>query len=342
MILSKKYLILALVALISMLNLTSCDTENSKNDDDTLFLGLAALATAPQSVNLEFDVTANGTAFESNKAITVNGVSNVVFRDFRFYVSEVKFLRADGTTTDATLTDDGIWQTKNLALLDFENGKATTGSHGGTSTGMNSKIVGSVPQGNYVGIQFTIGVPEDLNHLQINDSRAPLNNSAMYWAWASGYKHAKIEFSADTTPNTTKWTNMHLGSTGFGTSPAATACKSDVIAGEFGNCPAKFRPRITINGAINPGSQKIQMNIDELLKGYTHVGAADADGFGICMPISPGAANAGEFNRCNPLIQNLGLKGRVSNGASAINQTDLDAGVGSVNTDFSQKVFTLR
>lgn len=315
--------------------LLTCKADKSDNTNEAI--ALLAIANQGQTLNLEFEVTANGQTFESNRALTVNGVSNVTFRDLRFFVSEITLVRADGSTTLATLNDDGVWQTKNVALLDFENGKSVTGSHGGTSTGMNSKVTGSVAPGSYTEIQFTIGVPEDLNHLQINDSKAPLNIGAMYWAWASGYKHAKIEFTKEPAATTTKWTNMHLGSTGFGSSPAATACRNDIVNGVFGNCPAKFRPRIRLKGNLSLGNQKIRMNLDKLLSGYTHLEAGDADGLGTCMPLQPTA----NFLRCNPLVTNLGLKGRVSNAASALDQTDLDAGVGSVNTSFQQEVFSL-
>ncbi len=321
----------------SFLLLAHCNPLAKEKEDNNMMLGLVALALQNQPVNLEFSVTANGQTFESNKALTVNGVSNVTFRDLRFFVSEVTLVRTDGTTVSVTLADDGVWQTKNVALLDFENGKSVTGSHGGTSTGMNSKVSGSAPAGAYKEIQFTIGVPENLNHLLQNDSKAPLNISAMYWAWASGYKHAKIEFTNQDAATTSKWTNMHLGSTGFGTSPAATACTNSISTGQFGNCPAKFRPRITIEGSLNLANQKIVMNLDNLLKGYTHLTGSDADGLGTCMPIAPSA----DFLRCNPLSTNLGLKGRVSTGTSALVQADLDAGVGSVDTSFKQSVFTL-
>jgi uncharacterized repeat protein (TIGR04052 family) len=323
---------------ISSLLLVSACNPMAKKEDNNNVLGLVALAVQNQAVNLDFSVTAGGATFESNKALTVNGVSNVTFRDMRFFVSEVTLVRADGTSVPVTLADDGVWQTKNVALLDFENGRSLTTAHSsGASTAMNSKVTGSVPAGAYTAIQFTIGVPENLNHLQINDSKAPLNISAMYWAWASGYKHAKIEFTTLDPSTTTKWTNMHLGSTGFGTSPAATACTSNVSTGTFGNCPAKFRPRIAIEGALNLSNQRIVMNLDNLLKGYTHLTSSDADGLGTCMPIAPSA----DFLRCNPLSTNLGLKGRVSTGTSALVQADLDAGVGSVDTSFKQTVFTL-
>jgi uncharacterized repeat protein (TIGR04052 family) len=326
-----------IIAAISMIVLYSCDPLNTKKSDDNATLGLVALALQNQPVNLEFSVTAGGQTFESNKALTVNGVSNVTFRDLRFFVSEVALIRTDGTSVPVTLADDGVWQTKNVALLDFENGKSVTGSHGGTSTGMNSKVTGSVPAGAYKEIQFTIGVPENLNHLLPNDSKAPLNISAMYWAWASGYKHAKIEFTNQDATTTSKWTNMHLGSTGFGTSPAATACTNSITTGQFGNCPAKFRPRIAIEGTLNLANQRIVMNLDNLLKGYTHLTASDADGLGTCMPIAPTA----DFLRCNPLSTNLGLKGRVSTGTSALVQADLDAGVGSIDTSYKQTIFSL-
>lgn len=307
---------------------TNCQ-ESSNNDD--LLLGLA-IANQPQPVRMNIQATVDdGKRFESNKTVKVAG-ANANFRDFRFYMSEIQLVRENGTRVNVSLREDGFWQTQNIVLIDLENGKSTTGSHGGTSTGENSSVLGSIPAGTggFTALEFTLGVPEELNHLQINDSKSPLNIAAMYWAWASGYKFAKIEFSYD---SGTTWTNLHLGSTGFGTSPDPTACQNEIIAGVFGNCPAKFRPRVRVEGIRGKSlsNLKIELKIPEWLKGYSTTPGIDT-----CMPVQ----STKEDKSCNPLVENIGLRGRETN-SGAINQTDLDAGVGSRIPNFRQKIFVV-
>jgi len=67
-----------------------------------------------------------------------------------------------GKSIPVNLTQDGKWQYQNVALLDFEN--KSGGCANGTVETRN-QIVGTIPKGNYQGLQFTLGVPFNLNHL---------------------------------------------------------------------------------------------------------------------------------------------------------------------------------
>ena len=73
--------------------------------------------------------------------------------DFRFYVSEVALIDAQGKTVPVTLVQDGKWQYQNVALLDFEN---KTGACANGTTEMRDRVIGTVRKGNYTGLKFTL------------------------------------------------------------------------------------------------------------------------------------------------------------------------------------------
>ncbi|EMY62129.1 MbnP family copper-binding protein [Leptospira terpstrae] len=249
---------------LSILGIVSCDP-NSKSDDNQT-LALLALA-MPQAVNLNFEALANGQSLVTGSNITADG-RTVQFRDFRLYISEVKLVKADGSTADVTLSTDNIWQSNGVALVDLETTQTSE---------TNTKVTGTAPAGSYTGVQFSVGVPEALNHLDRTSQTAPLNNGAMYWSWTGGYKHSKIEF----TYNGTDWTSLHVGS---------TTCSG---APNYGNCSKKFRASISLTGQISASNQKVSFDVDKLLNGHTF-GA-----MGMCMP--------GTAAPCDTLVQAFGL-----------------------------------
>ncbi|XDD53900.1 MbnP family copper-binding protein [Leptospira sp. WS4.C2] len=255
---------------LSVLGVVSCDP-NSKSDENQT-LALLALA-IPQAVNLNFEALANGQTLVTGSNITADS-RTVQFRDFRLYISEVKLVKADGTTVDVTLSTDNVWQSNGVALVDLETTQTTE---------TNTKVTGTAPAGSYTGVQFSVGVPEALNHLDRTNQAAPLNNGAMYWSWTGGYKHSKIEF----TYNGTDWTSLHVGS---------TTCSG---APNYGNCSKKFRASIQLTGQFNSNNQKVSFDVDKLLNGHTY-GA-----MGMCMP--------GTGAPCDTLVQAFGLN--ISSGA---------------------------
>jgi len=110
--------------------------------------------------------------------------------DFRFYVYDVRLIRADGTDVPVSLQQDGKWQYENLVLLDFEDNSGTCLT--GTAE-TNAKVVGSVPAATYKGLKFGLGVPFALNHQNQATAPSPLNLSALFWSWQSGYKFLRID-----------------------------------------------------------------------------------------------------------------------------------------------------
>jgi len=133
--------------------------------------------------------------------------STVTPLDFRMYVHEVALLRASGERVPVAIRDDGQWQADGLVLLDFEDGSGAcmTGS-----PATNLEVRGSVPDhGDYVGVEFIVGVPHEQNHLDGAIAPAPLNAQGMWWTWQGGYKYMRL----DVRPSAQSEFFYHLGAT---------------------------------------------------------------------------------------------------------------------------------
>lgn len=120
------------------------------------------------------------------------GTATVQVLDYRMFVSGASVITLDGKTVPIALEQDGVWQVDDIALLDFENG---SGSCTNGTADTNFTLRGTIPEGDYDGIQFTVGVPFDWNHSDPTVAPSPLNLTAMFWNWRAGYKFLKFETS---------------------------------------------------------------------------------------------------------------------------------------------------
>lgn len=156
-------------------------------------------ATKEQHVSVKFDAVVGDQAFVCGKSYDGIGItkSSITPSDFRFYVSEVELLDDNGEAVPLTLDQDGIWQYKNLALLDFEDGK---GPCRNGNIGLHTAVTGSVPKGKYRGVRFTLGVPFELNHGDPTIAPSPLNFTSMFWVWQVGYRFVKIDMATNGLP----------------------------------------------------------------------------------------------------------------------------------------------
>jgi len=126
--------------------------------------------------------------------------------DLRFYIQDVRLISMHGDSVAVSLEPDDVWQQRDLALLDFENGRGTC-LNGTADT--NVSLRGSVPDGEYRGLSFIVGVPFDRNHSDPLHAKAPLGDPAMHWHWRAGYKFMRAGIRTATDGF---W--LHLGSTG--------------------------------------------------------------------------------------------------------------------------------
>ncbi len=266
-------------------------------------LTLAACNTVPTApktaqVSLNFAAQINGQPFACGKRYDGVGTtrSSITPSDFRMYVSEIKLLRQDGSAVAVQLTQDGIWQHQNVALIDFENG---TGPCRNGTTATNTAVRGQVPAGDYVGVELTVGVPFALNHQDPTVAPAPLNSTAMFWNWQGGYKFIKFDTTSSgistdkpAAPNAmgpvTRY-SVHLGS---------TACAGDSKTQAPSSCQNPNRMTVRLNQfdlakntvVVDMGAVLAQANVDVNAKGT-----------------SPGCMSFLKDADCPPVMSALGL-----------------------------------
>lgn len=152
-----------------------------------------------QRISLKFAAMVGAEPFACGKSYADIGLtrSRITPSDFRFYVSAVELIDKRGRAVPLRLDQDGLWQYKNVALLDFEDGQ---GPCRNGNFGQHSIVTGSVPRGDYRGMRFTLGIPFELNHSDPTIAPSPLNISGMFWVWQSGYKFVKLDMATSGLP----------------------------------------------------------------------------------------------------------------------------------------------
>ena len=254
-----------------------------------LLLALLAMGCTPPSTTITLPVEARiagSVAACGEQYAPPLGSSTVELVDLRMYLSELELVYGDGETEPATLVSDGRWQTDAVALLDFEDG---TGLCQTESPATNTALVFDVPDREYTGLRFTVGVPQDLNHLDVATAEPPLDLPTMYWAWQTGHKFVRMELANDQVAPDNKWF-FHLGSLDCSSLSAATA--------PDGACGRPNLPRIAVE--LDPSTDTLVLDLDGLLDGVD-IGADTPDSPTGCMshPL-----DAGE---CPSIFANLGL-----------------------------------
>lgn len=211
--------------------------------------------------------------------------------DLRLFVSNVRLLAEDGTTeVPLALADDGEWQLEGSALLDFEDGSG--GCSENTTVETNVAVRGTIPAGEYTGIRFDVGLPFEQNHLNADEAPPPLNTTAMFWSWASGYKFAKIDVQNDLPAPGNRW-NIHLGSQGCDNAMGGPTVPPTEP------CSRPGRPAIELTG-FDPLTGTIVLDVAALLQG-ADVTADSPESPPGCMSFMPDAVE------CTPIFQSLGL-----------------------------------
>lgn len=173
-------------------------------------------APTPRSITIPFNAVAAGQDIVCGTTYTLGAAdTEVSLRDFRFYIHNVRLLTNTGEEVPMTL-EQNDWQNGTVAMLDFEN--AANGCTGTAET--HTAITGTLPDASktITGIRFSVGLPEDRNHLLNSEQPSPLNATGMFWSWRAGYKFMRLDVApvgGGTRPGGGTFTvwNFHLGST---------------------------------------------------------------------------------------------------------------------------------
>jgi uncharacterized repeat protein (TIGR04052 family) len=187
----KILLFLVTILLFQMVNVTAQAHEGHDHNAVT------------QHVALKFSAMVGTQNFACGKSYDNIGItkSRIIPSDFRFFVTGVELIDKTGKAVPVKLDQDEVWQYEDVALLDFEDG---TGPCRNGNSGIHTEVTGTVPQGDYNGVRFTLGVPFKLNHGDPTIAPSPLNFTAMFWVWQSGYKFTKIDMATSGQPQDPK------------------------------------------------------------------------------------------------------------------------------------------
>ena len=101
-----------------------------------------AQSQSTQPVTLRFAGAVNGAPFACGKSYPNIGTtkSTITPSDFRLFVSAMELLTNEGKAVPVALNQDGVWQYKNIALVDFEDGSGPC-SNGTKAT--HTEVTGS-------------------------------------------------------------------------------------------------------------------------------------------------------------------------------------------------------
>ena len=222
--------------------------------------------------------------------------------DLRLFVSEVQLIRADNTPVAVALEQDGIWQYKNLALIDFEDGNGPC--RNGTK-GIRTSVTGSVPAGDYRGLKFTLGVPMALNHGDPTVAPSPLNITAMFWNWQGGYRFLKFDFSSPGLARAAQAQSGHMmhggghgAASGFAVHLGSTQCQSPSPTQAPSSCGNPNRAAVAFD-RFDVAKDTVVVDVGALLAG-TNVDVNTSN-------TSPGCMSSPDDPDCKDIMQRLGL-----------------------------------
>lgn len=217
----------------------------------TLPFVLALAGCGSEDVSVDIQVAALIGDAPVGCGTTYEGVGTgqeLTLNDARVYIHDVELLTAAGEAVSVAL-DDNAFQAEGVVLLDYEDGSA--GCDSGNAQ-LNDRIQGTVPEGDYVGVRFKVGVPFDLNHQDAILASAPLNLTAMHWGWQAGYKFVRLD--GDVT-GLDGW-RFHLGS---------TACDGDA-RGNVMDCANPNRVEVELMD-FDIAADSVRFDVGALLDG---------------------------------------------------------------------------
>ena len=167
-----------LMAITTVAVLSSCSKEDNSNSTG--------------KVSLQFDhyVGAEKLTLETNaegaKAYTSNG-QTLKFSEVKYVITNVVLVKADGTKVP--------YHTEDLDKGGFLINQADAASL--------APVLNDIPEGDYKGIEFGLGVKKELNNLKLQDKFPNFyrltgefkHSGIMHWEWANGYRFVKLEGS---------------------------------------------------------------------------------------------------------------------------------------------------
>jgi uncharacterized repeat protein (TIGR04052 family) len=282
--------LLALLVAVAGCGGSTSDSDTT-DTTDTLDSDVAATDVA---LTVRFAATYGGEAAGCGDTLTALGADEVdsELLDLRFYLHDVALVTPEGDVP-VTLDDDGTWQSEAVALIDLEDGTAGCAATGNAQR--NDTFTGTAAATAPTALRFTLGVPDDLNHLDVAAAAPPLDVPGLYWVWQTGYKFARIDVRP-TAADSAGW-NLHLGAGGCTSSGSTVSPETP--------CARPNRPRVSvpIAAAVNADGE-LTLDVDLALDALF----VDAPVGTNTMGTPPGCmANPGDTAECDPVFTALGL-----------------------------------
>lgn len=274
-------------------------------------------------ISIPFKAVAGNQVIKCGETITGlgNGAggagTDVKIANFRMFVHDIKLVTDQNIKIPVKLDGTLASQNADVALLDFRD-TADVGE-AGTEICPQDTTDDTVANPNYSdtvkgsatvdsaytisSIEFTLGVPFDLNHQNQADAAEPLRNpglaSGMAWNWQAGYKFVGFDVlpdggvMRDDALLGPKW-NLHIGSTGCSVS------RDDLEGGaEPEVCVAPNRPVVTLSlEGYNLNEIAIQIDYASLVADNNL--SQDQGG-------APGCMSGGTDPECEAIFEKLGL-----------------------------------
>ncbi|HEY3404265.1 MAG TPA: MbnP family protein [Ohtaekwangia sp.] len=150
------------------------------------------------SLELEFDNVVGEADLElntSDEPYTNEAGETYAITSLRYYISNIKLKRNDGTVYEDEMSADG---SKGYYLIDEAEGET-----------QHIELEG-IPAGDYTEITFTIGV--DANQVTEGAQTGPLDPAkGMFWSWKSGYVFVAVEGTSSSSSDDDNIILYHVG-----------------------------------------------------------------------------------------------------------------------------------
>jgi len=232
-------------------------------------------------VELAFDARYGDHSLACGPIYDATGLGSTTLRlaDLRMYVSDLALITHGGDEVPVAPTSDRRWQGDGVALLDFDDGSGSCADLGDPA--INRSVTGEVPHGDYDGLSFTVGVPEDLDRQPALETVPPLDLPTMQEA--TGHDFLRLDVYNDLPAPNDLWV-LRIASAGCGTDPTVPCARSN-------------RARISLSG-FDPASDAVSFDVRALLTG----GDLEAD-----SGDGPSGCTSEDMEICPSLFDNLGL-----------------------------------
>ena len=193
----------------------------------------------------------------------------------QFFVSDLRMVEADGSAARVHLAVAPPYQDEETALVSLAAGDGP----------VNATIQGTVTAGDYVHMEFLLGIPFARNHGNPLHAEPPLDRPAMFWAWQSGHKFLRLDLG-------NAW-SFHLGSTGCHSAsavrPPQRECRRPNLA------RIRLPASVATNGQVDVDLDALIAAVDPMLDASC-MGSYDDDD--ACRRVLDGLGLDAQTGRC--------------------------------------------